>query len=201
MSGNDLSAIHDMVIRHEHSLDTLSTNIGSLVKVSDSTNGKLDKLTDAISHQSVIMEKLHNMDTNVREGFKVRDAKIEELVDIQNNMGCHKAISAAEEVRSVGKSLDTVRGRVEAIETQVKETVSVTTMRWSFGLLFVLMVAVSGTVLDIRSSQLTQLTINKHQEHTNRITENKFNTSDTIHTTLLGKKWPSRAVKKGEEWK
>jgi len=137
---------------HDRHLDTLSNAVEGLTSAASTTNGKLDKLVDAISKQNVLAEKVANMDTNIADSFARRDARISALEDIQKNVGCSKVQLAKEGINSLGRSLDTVRDelkdyvhesnhRMESIEAKNSTFIGGGVVRWALGIMVTLLAA------------------------------------------------------------
>ena len=80
--------IRDLVLKHEHSIETLATSISRMADSSTITNRKLDDVLEVIAKQNVLAEKMANIDVQTREGFDRLYTKHREYDEMHANKGC-----------------------------------------------------------------------------------------------------------------
>ena len=71
--------LRNLVLKHDGHLDMLSKSINDLTEVTKDTNTKMDKLSDSISTQMLLNEKVFNIDKNTSEAFSRAFKRIEAL--------------------------------------------------------------------------------------------------------------------------
>lgn len=76
--------LRNLVLKHDGHLDMLSKSINDLTSVTKDTNIKMDKLSDIISTQMLLNEKVFNMDKNTSEAFSRAFKRIEALEEDQD---------------------------------------------------------------------------------------------------------------------
>ena len=134
----------DMVIDHDKHIDTLAGSIENLaINVSD-TNSKLGDVIEVMSHQTVLVERMNNMDNNVSESFKRAWGRLEKLEVMVDTNGCNIAKGLAVESNAFKDKLVVVNKRIKGTEESVtklsdklNETVTGNVIRWALGLLIV----------------------------------------------------------------
>lgn len=166
MNDLDVSDLASKINDHDRHLDTLSSAVEGLANTASTTNGKLDKLVDAISSQNVLAEKVANMDHNIIDSFARRDARIASLEEVQKSIGCSKVQLAKESIGGLGRSIDTIRdelkghiqastSRMENIEDKISTFISGGVVRWSLGIL-VTMLAASYAVSNAKENNIME---------------------------------------------
>lgn len=149
-----LEVVKEKVEGHDRSLEMVATAIADLAAVTVVTNAKLDKVVDAMGMQNVLIERLNNMDKSVRDSFSRRDERIKVLESTHTDEGCGKLKASDENIRSLGRSIDTLRGavekgltrsetRIDSVEGRVSTYVSGTVVRWALGIIVTIMIVLS----------------------------------------------------------
>lgn len=121
----------DMVLQHDKHIDSLASSIGTLADNVGSTNKKLDDVIDIINHQNVLVERMNNIDTNVKE-FAVRiGTRLDSIEKQQNHEGCSALKLEHENINSLGKSVDQLRLAQTKIESKVEDYVKTNDVKTS----------------------------------------------------------------------
>jgi len=139
---------------HDRSLEMVAMAIEDLAAAAGLTNNKLDKVVEALGMQSVIIERLNNMDNNIADSFKRRDERLNKLEDMQV-IGCSPLKVSEENVKSLGRSVDTLRiaiekglgrsdARVDSIETKIGTFISGAVVRWAIGITVTVMLVLGA---------------------------------------------------------
>lgn len=153
----DYSEIKTTVAEHSIHITSLGEALKDLAVATEHTNKKLDKVAEALSTQSVIMEKLNNLDENIRDSFKRRDDRLLALETTQSGNGCAKLNVAEESIKSLGRSIDTLKAmhksddrlmseRVDKLESKTDSIVSATTIKWAIGITIAAVITFIGFV-------------------------------------------------------
>ena len=121
-------ALEVMVINHDKHLDRLTTSVESLAESVGSTNAKLDNVIEVISAQNVMVERMNNLDVNIKEFANDIRGKLRDLDETQSGPGC-----AALKVTDM--TIGTLGDRLKVVETQQKTFISATALRWAGGIL------------------------------------------------------------------
>lgn len=135
---------------HDGHIDTLSSAIEDLASTNGVTNQKLDKLVDTMSAQNVLIEKVNNMDKNLHDSFARRDFRLDALERTHLESGCSSVRLTHESVKSLNKSVDTMReaaketnqavhSRIKTAEEKIATYVSGTVVRWTLGIIITIM--------------------------------------------------------------
>lgn len=78
----------DLLLVHDKHIEVMSQSIEHLAEAVGNTNKKMDNIIDVMSSQNVILEKVNNMDTNLKESFNRVHDKIRVIENAQNADGC-----------------------------------------------------------------------------------------------------------------
>lgn len=140
--------LEHMVISHDKHLDRLTTSVETLADSVGSTNRKLDDVIEVISAQNVMVERMNNMDVNMKEFAVDMRGKIKSLEETQSTTGCTPLKVSQESISGLGRSLDTIRERVEIIEDNEKSSVSGSVIRWGAGLLVTIIIVIVSVASD-----------------------------------------------------
>ena len=124
-----------MVLQHDKHLDTLTSSITVLADNVGTTNRKLDDVIDVINTQNVIVERMNNLDINLKESFSRVHEKVHTIEHAQNTEGCSVLKVQEQKVSSLGRSVDMVRTRVDNAEKSLLDMVSGTVIRWGIAIL------------------------------------------------------------------
>lgn len=84
----DEKRLVDMVTRHDKIIDSLATAVEHLASSTELTNAKLDRVVDALTTQNVLIERMNNLDINLKETFGRIYKKIEDIEKTHNGEGC-----------------------------------------------------------------------------------------------------------------
>ena len=162
----DYVNVHTTVAEHSIQIDMLGKAMEDLAIATTHTNEKLDKVADALSVTSIIMEKLSNLDENIKDSFKRRDDRLDGLEKVQADSGCSKLNVAEESIKSLGRSIDTAKAihksdeklmsdRVDKLEDKVDNIVSGATIKWAIGIFLVITMGFIGFV-NVRYAEVSQ---------------------------------------------
>ena len=78
--------IENKIEEHDKHLDALTRTIENLSSVTTQTNIKLEKVVDALNTQNVLIERMNNMDSNLKDTFKRVHARLENNEEIIKNV-------------------------------------------------------------------------------------------------------------------
>lgn len=162
----DYGDMYTSVAEHSIQIDALGKAMEDLAIATTHTNEKLDKVADALSVTSIIMEKLSNLDENIKDSFKRRDDRLDVVERTQSASGCSKLNVAEETIKGLGRSIDTAKAihksdeklmsdRVDKVEDKVENIVSGATIKWAIGIFLVVMMSFIGFV-NARYSEVSQ---------------------------------------------
>ena len=85
MSGDEY---RDLVIKHDKHIDKVADSVEHLAKAVGSTNRKLDDVIEVINKQNVLMERVSNMEINLKESFSRVHARLDLLENTHVGSGC-----------------------------------------------------------------------------------------------------------------
>ena len=140
-------AMIEKITEHDRHIDTLSHAIEELANTASSTNVKLDKVVEAINTQNVLIERMNNMESNIRESFNRVHEKVRLLEQVHGEgNGCTDLNVLNGTVKSLGRSVDTIRvdvvdkhkncsDKLEKHDVKIDGMISGDTIRWFMGLL------------------------------------------------------------------
>ena len=78
----------DLVIKHDKHIDKVADSVEHLAKAVGSTNRKLDDVIEVINKQNVLMERVSNMEINLKESFSRVHARLDLLENTHVGSGC-----------------------------------------------------------------------------------------------------------------
>ena len=62
--------LRDLVIQHDKHMDVLATSVEQLAQSVATTAKKLDDVIEVISTQNVLIERMNNLDNNLKESLQ-----------------------------------------------------------------------------------------------------------------------------------
>lgn len=86
--GECTTDIIDLVNKHDKIIDSLATAVEHLATTTESTNVKLDKVVEALTTQNVLIERMNNMESNLKEAFARVYRRLEHVEGTHNGAGC-----------------------------------------------------------------------------------------------------------------
>lgn len=122
----------DMVVDHDKHIDKLTSSVEVLAGSVGSTNKKLDDVIEIITQQNILAEKVNHIDTDTREAFVRIDERVRKIEEAREDKGCSALKVAVTTTNSLGRSVDTVKSRVNKLEDHVDGTVSSVVIRWGY---------------------------------------------------------------------
>jgi len=147
----------EMLLEHDHQICTLAQSVESLAiatggsgkrfeDIIGKTNEKLDDVIKAIAQQTVFVERLNNMDLNIREFAIDVHKDITEIKELQSGNGCSALHISQTKLHALGRSMDGLRERVIITEEKVTSKISCTAIQWGAGLLVVGLLGLLGFI-------------------------------------------------------
>jgi len=133
--------IEGMVIAHDKHLDSLASSVESLAKSVGGTNKKLDDIIEVISTQNVMVERINNMDINIREFAVEIRKKVSGIEQAQTDISIMNT-----KLSGLDRSVDNIRGDVEALEVASEDTVNKYVLMWGIGVLVSIVLAAASIV-------------------------------------------------------
>lgn len=118
-----MEKIENKLAEHDRHIDILSHAIEDLSATAGQTNEKLDKVVDALNTQNVLIERMNNLDVNLKESFGRIHDRIKRIDDIQDGAGCSKLAATNVNIDSLGRSVDTIRTTVSTNNTECKDRI------------------------------------------------------------------------------
>ena len=167
-----------MTLDHDKHLDSLTAVVGALSDNIKDSNHKLESILEILSTQNIIVERINNMDNNIRESFARTYKRVGDLEIIQNGpTGCAALQVEHQKVHDMGKQLSALADDVKDVEDEQKTFVSGAVVRGVM-VLALMYIASFGTyvVTSIQHNQLmahdNKDEIKAHQAVCNIINEN-----------------------------
>ena len=163
-----LEEVKGKVESHDRSLEMVAMAIEDLAATAGATNVKLDKVVEAMSTHNVLVERFNNMDRMLTDSFQRRDDRLKHLESVQQTTGCAPLKVSDENIRSLGRSVDTLRdamekgfrrdeGRIDAVDTRMGTFVSGVVVRWAIGIMITILIVVTAVNRDMQAEIREQL--------------------------------------------
>jgi len=125
----------DMVIAHDKDISTLATSIETLASNVGATNNRLSEVIDIMNQQSVLVERMNNMDHNVTESFKRAWGRLEKLEVMAETNGCNIARGLDKEKDVFTEKIKVINNRLHDVEINTSTFWSGAAPKWILGLL------------------------------------------------------------------
>jgi len=149
--------IRDMVIKHDNNLDTLTEAVSTLAGNVSTTNNKLDDVIDVLGAQNVLIERMNNLDSNLRESFERVHLKIKAIEVTQNTEGCTVLKVNEQKVKDLIRTLGAVQIELKEAHKDLDKKISVGMFRWIVGAVVVTNVVFGAFMLQYLHTQDTKL--------------------------------------------
>lgn len=115
--------IRDLVIKHDHAIESLASSIERMADSATTTNKKLEDVVSALNSQNILAERMANMDSNNNQKFDVIFNTFRTYDTMHNTEGCPALRVLSEREKSKDKEFeDMVKiydKRVKSIEDSI----------------------------------------------------------------------------------
>ena len=123
--------IKDMVILHDKHIDSLATSIETLAAGVLETNHKIESMLEIMAKQNILIERMNNLDGNLRESFSRVHKRLDKLETIQSSSdGCTALKIEHQKVNDIKRSQDVLRTDVDTLEKTSQTFVTSGTIKW-----------------------------------------------------------------------
>ena len=164
-------ALRELVIKHDHAIESLVGSVENLVESNMETNKQLKDISKFLAKQAVFDAKFDNMDKAIKDTFKQAFSRIDKLEEIQgSNNGCKSVQLLGKDFDGLEKgyvqmagAMGDIRISAEKMEKQIDSMPLPATIRWFVGLIAVYMISF-GTYV-VSSLQQNEVMITKIMEH------------------------------------
>jgi len=120
----------DMVLSHDKHIDTLASSIETLAESFTGTNVKLDNIVEALQTQNIIIERMNNLDNNLKETFNRYDARIKTIENCQNTIGCPALNLEQQKLDLLETSVEKLVDKIDDVIENQRNYISATTIKW-----------------------------------------------------------------------
>ena len=123
--------IKDMVILHDKHIDSLATSIETLAAGVLETNHKIESMLEIMAKQNILIERMNNLDGNLRESFSRVHKRLDKLETIQSSSdGCTALKIEHQKVDDIKRSQYILRRDLDTVEDEQKTFVGGNAIRW-----------------------------------------------------------------------
>jgi len=127
--------VKDLVMTHDKHIEVMSQSIEHLASAVGTTNSKMEEIIGVLSTQNVIMEKVNNMDTNIKEFADRIGSRIEAVEKTQNADGCAPLKVLESTAVIYDKRLGASEKHIGALYDETKRIIPPSVIKWVLGLL------------------------------------------------------------------
>lgn len=142
-----IKVLQETLFAHERANDILSQNYEMMGRTVNTILEKVDELVEGLSSQKVLIERISNIDENIKEGFSRRDEKIKNIESQQQGGGCPPLKALHDTVNTNTVTSEKLEKKIDRNYREINEKigsfVSGTVMRWAISLLTTGLIAVS----------------------------------------------------------
>lgn len=170
-------AVKELVLKHDHTIESLVKSVEDLVQSNIETNKSLKEISQYLAKQAVLDTKLMSLDRELTESFQRVHGRIDNLEITQNStVGCksvqllHKDVETlAHTVNQLVMDIKETKDIQNTINDKVDELPSPRVMMWIGGILIVYIVSFGSYVVNkIHTTEITNTAIGDDVEYLKR---------------------------------
>jgi len=163
--------LKDLVLKHDHTIETLVSSVDQLVASNTETNNRLADISKYLAKQSVFDTRLSAMDRELEDSFRQVHARIDTLDVVQSSEhGCKSVQLLNKDVQSISKdtlriveSLENTQEKLEITSKRLDEIPSQKIMQWVVGIVIIYLISFGSYV--VTSIHTNEVAITKIMEH------------------------------------
>ena len=96
----------DLVNKHDKHIDSMAQSIEHLAGAVGTTNKKLDDVIEVMATQNILMERLSNLEENLKESFTRVHKRTGAIETVHNTEGCPALKMSQKDIEGLTKRLD-----------------------------------------------------------------------------------------------